>query len=52
MDTKPTLLVNENAAGPKVNPFKQLFWKQFGGGPSEELRRLMYPAAPEPPRRP
>ncbi|HEU0011774.1 MAG TPA: hypothetical protein VFT34_18305 [Verrucomicrobiae bacterium] len=52
MDTKPTLPVKENAAGPKVNPFKELFWKQFGGGPSEELRRLMDPAVPEAARRP
>ena len=28
-------LVNENAVGPKVNPFKALYWKQFGGGPAE-----------------
>ena len=47
----PPLLVNENAVGPKVNPFKELFWKQFGGGPSEELRRLMDPAQQELPRR-
>jgi arylsulfatase len=26
-------LVNEGAVGPKVNPFKELYWKQFGGGP-------------------
>jgi arylsulfatase len=26
-------LVNEDAVGPKVNPFKELFEKQFGGGP-------------------
>jgi len=26
-------LENENAIGPKVNPFKELYWKQFGGGP-------------------
>ena len=25
-------LVNENAVGPKVNPFRELYWKQFGGG--------------------
>ena len=24
---------NENAVGPAVNPFKELYWKQFGGGP-------------------
>ena len=26
-------LENENAVGPKVNPFKEWYWKQFGGGP-------------------
>lgn len=26
------LLVNEDAIGPKVNPFKERFWKQFGPG--------------------
>jgi arylsulfatase A-like enzyme len=26
-------LVNETAIGPAVNPFKELYWKQFGGGP-------------------
>jgi arylsulfatase len=26
---------NEDAVGPKVNPFKELYWKQFGGGPTE-----------------
>ncbi len=26
------LMVNENAVGPKVNPFKERFWKQFGAG--------------------
>ena len=30
----PKYLVNENAVGPKVNPFKELYWKQFGGGPT------------------
>jgi arylsulfatase len=28
-------LENENAVGPAVNPFKELYWKQFGGGPAE-----------------
>jgi arylsulfatase len=37
------MLVNESAVGPKVNPFKALYWKQFGGGPDEELRRAMDP---------
>lgn len=26
-------LENEDATGPKVNPFKERYWKQFGGGP-------------------
>jgi arylsulfatase len=38
-------LENENVTGPKVNPFKALYWQQFGGGPDEELRRKMDPAA-------
>ena len=38
------MLVNENAVGPKVNPYKELYWKQFGGGPDEALRKLMDPA--------
>jgi arylsulfatase len=37
------LLVNEDAKGPKVNPFKELYWKQFGGEPSEEDLKLMDP---------
>jgi arylsulfatase len=35
------LLVNENAVGPKINPFKEQYWQQFGGGPSGEDLRLM-----------
>jgi arylsulfatase len=31
----PPHLVNENAVGPETNPFAQLYWKQFGGAPSE-----------------
>jgi arylsulfatase len=27
--------VNEDAVGPKMNPFKELYWKQFGGGPGD-----------------
>lgn len=34
-------LVNEHVKGPAVNPFKELYWRQYGGGPSEEDRRLM-----------
>jgi len=32
-DSVQPQLVNENAVGPTVNPFKALYWKQFGGGP-------------------
>lgn len=31
-------LENENVVGPKVNPFKEAYWKQFGGGPEEEKK--------------
>ncbi len=31
------LLVNEDVTGPKINPFKELYWKQFGGGPDEGM---------------
>ncbi len=27
-------MVNEDAIGPKVNPFKELYWRQFGGAPN------------------
>jgi arylsulfatase len=27
--------VNEMAIGPKLNPFAEKYWKQFGGGPTE-----------------
>lgn len=29
----PLAQQNENVVPPKVNPFKELYWKQFGGGP-------------------
>lgn len=29
-------LENEDATGPKINPFKAAYWKQFGGGPKAE----------------
>jgi arylsulfatase len=38
------MLVNEAAPGPKINPFKKLYWQQFGGQPTEEDLRLMDPA--------
>ncbi len=30
------MLVNEAAVGPKFNPFHELYWKQFGGGPAKQ----------------
>ncbi len=43
-DVQP-LLVNENVVGPKMNPFKELYWKQFGGGPDEKLLQRMDPTS-------
>jgi arylsulfatase A-like enzyme len=37
------LLVNEGTVGPKINPFKELYWKQFGGGPDDALLNRMDP---------
>jgi len=37
------LLVNENVTAPKMNPLKELYWKQFGGGPDEAMLRRMDP---------
>jgi arylsulfatase len=42
-DVQP-LLVNEDALGPKINPLKALYWKQFGGGPDERMLMRMDPA--------
>ena len=33
--------VNERAVEPAINPFKALYWRQYGGGPTEEDLRLM-----------
>jgi arylsulfatase len=41
-ETRP-LMVNEQAIGPKLNPFKEAYWKQFGGGPTDEDYRIMEP---------
>jgi hypothetical protein len=38
-------MVNEKAVGPKLNPFAERYWAQFGGGPSEEDLRKMDPVA-------
>jgi len=42
-DVQP-LLVNENKVGPEINPMKELYWKQFGGGPDSAMLRRMDPA--------
>lgn len=52
-DVKP-MMVNEKAVGPKINPFKEMYWKQFGGGPSpEDLERMdpNRPFEPQPKRK-
>lgn len=36
-------MVNENAPLPAVNPFKELYWKQFGGGPTPAELEAMNP---------
>jgi len=41
-DVQP-LLVNETATGPKINPMKELYWKQFGGGPTPAELKQMTP---------
>ena len=41
-DVQP-LLVNEDVVAPKMNPLKELYWKQFGGGPDEAMLRKMDP---------
>ena len=41
-DCQP-LLVNEKVVGPKLNPFAELYWKQFGGGPAEADYKRMDP---------
>jgi arylsulfatase A-like enzyme len=35
--------VHEQAAGPKLNPFAELYWKQYGGSPTEAQLELMSP---------
>jgi arylsulfatase len=39
------LLVNESALGPQINPMKELYWKQFGGGPDAKMLEKMNPAS-------
>ena len=35
--------LNEKAVGPKLNPFAELYWKQYGGGPTAEDYARMDP---------
>lgn len=42
-DSVQPMLVNEDAVGPRINPFKARYWRQFGGGATEEDLRLMNP---------
>jgi arylsulfatase len=37
------ILINEYAVGPTINPFKALYWKQFGGQPDLKLLEKMNP---------
>ena len=48
-DEVQPLLVNENVVGPKMNPMKELYWKQFGGGPDENLIKRMTPKTADEP---
>jgi len=41
-DVQP-FLINENLTGPKINPMKESYWEQFGGGPDEKMLRQMDP---------
>ena len=38
-------LVNENAIGPTINPFKAMYWEKSGGGPTEEDMKRMDPTS-------
>ncbi len=35
--------LNEGAVGPRLNPFAELYWKQFGGGPTQADYERMDP---------
>jgi arylsulfatase len=36
-------LVNEKAIGPRMNPFKEMYWQQFGGSPTADELYIMEP---------
>lgn len=37
------ITLNEKAKGPALNPFAELYWQQFGGGPTDQDRARMDP---------
>lgn len=40
-DSVVPMMINEKAEYHGINPFKELYWKQFGGGPTpEELKQM------------
>lgn len=43
-DVQP-YLINETAIGPTINPFKAMYWKKFGGGPTESDMKRMDPTS-------
>lgn len=44
-------LENEDVVGPRMNPFKERYWEQIGGGPDEALLLRMDPAGKFDPKR-
>lgn len=40
---KGQVSLNEDALGPKLNPFAEKYWKQFGGSPTEQDLQRMDP---------
>jgi arylsulfatase A-like enzyme len=42
-DSVQPMLVNEKAMGPRLNPFAERYWQQFGGGPTPEQLQKMDP---------
>ena len=38
-----TRLINEQAVGPQINPFQELYYRQFGGQPTPEALERMRP---------
>jgi arylsulfatase len=39
-------MVNEKAVGPAINPFQELYYKQFGGSPTAAALEAMSPLRP------